>query len=650
MHAAQFRVNRKTRQTSVSVIAAMQQETEPEWCTRLVQGAYAHYCTGKVCAVPNRSREIVTKSDITYSTPKRVRRALRYTGMVRAVRPSEHSRQQQSCSINSKLLEERDCVLWFDNYFVKHYSYRAASACLDMTAVAICAVDRSGQHWTWPTITTLKARLPASVTAVTRWVKREADWCADLCNSFPLTGQVRIPLDVVRPVVAGNAAFSWRPYDVLELNVASTPGLYSIVRYMRQLRLSATVNRTVHVLLDQNLWWRLMKLLYSSTYYDSFPRLSRLLTGIQPVFGVWHLYKHSCLMVYRQFSIFFASLHQCLTVAQHVPLFSKPRVVTIEWLCYTLLTSLTRDDVAVVRGLHTSHSCLVGPTTANDSTSALVRTEFLQDFLLVALPQLLHLGIMVRNLTWLPDQQPDQHQIAKVLAAGLSILLRFRCGTSTVYIREACVCLELLHSSNASISGFGWQEEVCEALLSRVSSFARHRGAPTYAAFRKLYGALPPNRTKERHNRRPQGLRIVEDWLRPAIQFACAGKSYNTYHYVLPKRKKRGQTEATPVQRKVRHLLPCDATTLAIPTRSEVTSKMVEAAMESANKSLLKPVSGGSAATLIEQLTARAETSTGTEDDSPSSSDSSSGDASGNSSDDEDTSASAHSTSSSDSD
>ena len=109
-----------------------------------------------------------------------------------------------------------------------------------------------------------------------------------------LLGKIRIPLDVLRTSITAQP--SWIPAEILALNCSRGTDLAKI---LDALLCGVTPAKVVPLLCDVNIYYRVMKFLYSESYValDVHTWLKRM----PLIFGKWHLYKQTIITVYHSF-------------------------------------------------------------------------------------------------------------------------------------------------------------------------------------------------------------------------------------------------------------------------------------------------------------------------------------------------------------
>ena len=115
-------------------------------------------------------------------------------------------------------------------------------------------------------------------------------------------GDIWAPLDTRRHTVR---SVPWQPLMLSDLETGRQTDMVQLMSLLMQFQ-----HRTQHVLpvlVDMNIHYRAMKMVYSVTYakYD----IKKWLVKTPIVYGIWHPYKYACTLMYRRFLPFFCRCH-----------------------------------------------------------------------------------------------------------------------------------------------------------------------------------------------------------------------------------------------------------------------------------------------------------------------------------------------------
>ena len=196
--------------------------------------------------------------------------------------------------------------LWLDNFFKPRYAKRIHSRNASVDSTALCAkelVSLPGAAFApfvgYPRLQDLLkfSRAFAQDVCDTAIHRRLMGLCASvLVQDDVLEGKIRVPLDRLRGDNPPHLP-AWIPCELLPWNCSKNIDLINILSCLHK---HFTAGRPIPLLMDVNLYYRVLKLLYSRSYYawDTHTWLKKL----QLVFGKWHLYKHLCTVVFGVFS------------------------------------------------------------------------------------------------------------------------------------------------------------------------------------------------------------------------------------------------------------------------------------------------------------------------------------------------------------
>eukprot|EP00667_Euglena_gracilis_P020534 EG_transcript_22263 len=135
----------------------------------------------------------------------------------------------------------------------------------------------------------------------------------------------------------------WRPFSLTEQTVSSNRDLLQLLETVLQLQ--ARSGRQLPLLVDENIHYRILRLLYSAPALRF--RMGEHLANVPLLYGIWHAYKHTVTVVYRAFFPVLAHLEVPVGAGGSrqltTSLRSHRKVLYMEKLFASLL--LTRADV-----------------------------------------------------------------------------------------------------------------------------------------------------------------------------------------------------------------------------------------------------------------------------------------------------------------
>lgn len=466
---------------------------------------------------------------------RRAKRRLRFSGLVHGEPPSvalvAAVRRAEWDDLAARCVK---VVVWADNYFIKRWTRQAQNNSRDCTVLAVLPCPAMGPPWATPPFAMLEARVDAAVATVSAKFDTECkQWARDNSMDWPLQGHLRAPpLDILRYGRVREEV--WKPQSMLITPPGDLAGLLALVGHYIALR--DEHHGHMPMLLDQNLWWRYQKLLYSRPYDGLQAALHHHLRGLQPLFGLWHVYKHCAQVVWRQFTPWLAALHPILYPPREGDppvLHQKLRLCLLEQM-FCAATHLTQADLRpVLVGCieveveeepilrDRARGGPAGPTPRQ------ARYRYLEELLTVAIPLVLHLGIRVRNCAWSPHLPVDDHEVHTVLSIALFILLRYpghRFTRNAVYVRDTAVALLMLQCHPHLVHPSGWVEESCEAMLSRLASRLKTNMPRTLGELTAIYLAVPVRSEEPNlHHAFPSKYSRVQQWLQEQCAVARNG-------------------------------------------------------------------------------------------------------------------------------
>ena len=208
-------------------------------------------------------------------------------------------------------------------------------------------------------------------------------------------------------------SLQWQPLYLSELTTGSQVDLVQLMQEIRSVQLHT--RRALPVLVDMNIHYRLMKLLYSVNTMHLDMRM--WLSAFPLLYGVWHPYKYCVQMVFRKFFPIFILLESTdHTVGKELS--CQRKVLHVEKLVAALLLMRhrIRDRIQAKRATLASSS-----GTRSCEERWLSGLESLIDFYC---PVLFQIGAGVRECTWAGRESHSAVNARAVLADCLSLLIR----------------------------------------------------------------------------------------------------------------------------------------------------------------------------------------------------------------------------------
>ena len=250
---------------------------------------------------------------------KDVRRWLAGGGL--AVRDPPTLREQAESNVTHLLqaMSGRQCVLWMDNFYKQRFGVCPTETdhSLNGTVVAVMLnVPTLGPFRGYPSERDILQRLPLRVAQFRRDEMKLLEFVRGCVGTIARTA-VRVPLDVPRGRRVGQ---KWRPFTLEDVVIGSCAGLMSVIQLAHDVVRHST--HTVPVLADENIHYRVMRLLYAREYIQHPVR--QAMAPVVWIYGVWHAYKFLCVHVHRSFFSQFCFVDQgLLSVGDHVSTVQK---------------------------------------------------------------------------------------------------------------------------------------------------------------------------------------------------------------------------------------------------------------------------------------------------------------------------------------
>ena len=402
------------------------------YARRVKEVLWTRYSLDKQLCTRNFPRD---EPDALQRLTKRQRRHLTAVGThpVKKRRVSEVAQlhQAQALSFGAPL------VVWADNFNVHKYRTNPnedRTLSINGTVYAVFPLPSAAQlHYQWPTVRDLAAAIPRTAA----YIHTAATSLGDDVRAFVARGlqydDIRVPCDIKR---RGVTAMQWWPFHVAPFNVGSTAGLGRAIDYA--MSIGAPIGRVQPILLDVNVWYRLLKALYCTT--NNRINLTVAMQHSPLLFGVWHTYAHAVRRTYSVFLPFWAALEnpfllQPNATEQQQRVYGHPKLLTLEHTVAALFLAAPR--------LASKLDVLYNTITATTPAGTLWRrvTAALRLFLTEYIPALMFLGYIVRQLYWTARSPGTGTQARDVLGHAAAYLLALEPSATTEYNRALTLAL-----------------------------------------------------------------------------------------------------------------------------------------------------------------------------------------------------------------
>ena len=313
--------------------------------------------------------------------------------------------------------------------------------------------------------------------------------------------EIRVPLDITREKVRST---KWLPLSLEDLAPGCQIDLVVLLDQLQELRKESTGQ--MPVLMDENIWLRIMKFMYSKSYMDL--NIRDGLKDLAFIYGVWHPYKFACLHIYRKFYPIFMYLEKGVVKSgTNVP--SHPKLAWVEkmiagvWVCgHSLISRIdheisrletywhgiqTRNHIYATRRINDERD---SQKTAREAVHEIYasrrinlkmvpsRIDNLKQIRLLITdfcPAIFGVGCMVRSCNWDGRTYGSAVHARTALQWALCILLRLSPDEvhKIKYIKTICLALLMWTPWYSATPGCMHSEEGCEALLSKVTQNLR---------------------------------------------------------------------------------------------------------------------------------------------------------------------------------
>ena len=448
---------------------------------------------------------------------ERSSRLLSHTGAVDRDRRTLQERADQAARSLWADIQGKQIVLWLDNWYWEVYQAdpETSNASQNVSAWAVLVVDnltgsrlvtRSSRITSWTghsTLLQLFGEVDSLGRSLTNTVS-ELGRRLTRVDQCPFQREdVRVPLDVKRPRIR---SLQWQPWALSQLKVSSNLDMLKLMHEARAVQ--AHSGQPMPLLVDENVHYRLARLLYGSSYHPW--DMAGYLRQVPVLYGVWHPYKHCLTVVYRAFFPVLAHLEAVgapvvgSKVRAHRKVLYMEKVFAALFLTARDVQLQLESKIATV-GSHVVPSGTDVATTSNQvpgssETGSRLTHELLlsvQRLLQVYVPALFILGHKVRQCTWegRPDGVVKGDTARDILRQCLLLQAHLQADWTAreEYVRSLGVALLMWQPWMDTLPGCCFVEESCEALLSRMASQCRtHTTLRGFDNTNRLFQSLPP--------------------------------------------------------------------------------------------------------------------------------------------------------------
>ena len=454
------RNNRRSRRKLRHVREAWNERPKPKWLTEVEVRMYAVYVNLRQFSLP-RGREADPEYSRTLTHSQR-QAVLRLDPRVRAKATSRAEQARRYMSVLWRRMQRRQAVLWTDNFEQHRYGVNPRHVHLSFNG-CVGAILWTHQLDPFPGLPSLGA-LVDSVPTVAANIKRSAkellSWCMDTVAAALTRDLIRVPLDVRR---SGVRTPQWLPLFLAPHDIGSILGLFEVVRTAQAVQ--EHTRFTMPVLMDLKPYYSILKRVYGRTFEHL--DVAAGLTKIPLLFGTWHAYKQCVIQAYRSYMPILALLEQPSIRTNPEDKFrTKPKLHHMEAVFASLLLCANALKGPLDAALERA------PRARGERAHGLHILQGLKTLLFEHVPALFLIGHLVRECGWNSrDNGTGRHSHLVVQYAFLVMISLCREHAHKVeYVRSMATALLSWLPWNSTLPGVVYDEEFCEALLSRLAA------------------------------------------------------------------------------------------------------------------------------------------------------------------------------------
>ena len=289
------------------------------------------------------------------------------------------------------------CVLWIDTWYRAQYTTHPdeSDRLQNCNAMAVLQLKRRPTYWAGhPAIDDLAARITTVARALQQRERRITQSLRDMGYAdgcVPDTGNVRAPLDVRRNARTVQAPV-WRTFALSKEKVTGGVGLLNLLHFAKDV--AQQTNRVLRLLVDENIHYRILKLLYGAK--NQRWNMRAYLRYVPVVYGVWHAYKFVVTHTFRVFWPILIYLQKGL-LRPGSTILSYPKLIVMENTIAALMLATPRI-LRLYRRKAQAATAISGCDTAHANRAAVANAVL--HLLSEWCPLLLYLGHVVRECNW----------------------------------------------------------------------------------------------------------------------------------------------------------------------------------------------------------------------------------------------------------
>ena len=432
-----LRFNKRMRH---SLSAAKRQEVK-RWVRILRQKGWNLYLLMRQRAVPNRKKPGNTTGYLTQTE----RRTNVQLGQADAAADTVDEQAAAALKATWSLVLSSCCVLWIDIWYRAQYTTHPdeSDRSQNCTAMAVLHLKQRPTYWAGhPAIEDLAAPKTTVARALQQRERRIPQTLRDMGYAdgcVPDTGNVRAPLDVRRDARTVQAPV-WRPFALSKEKVTGGVGLLNLLHFANDV--AQQTNRVLPLLVDENIHYRILKLLYGAK--NQRWNVRGYWRYVPAVYGVWHAYKFVVTHTFRVFWPILTYLRKGL-LQPGSTILSYPKLIVMEKTIAALMLATPRILRPYWRKAQAA-TAIIGRDTAHANRAAVANAVL--HLSSEWSPLLLYLCHVVRDCNWSEENNGTGSRAEEVLQFRLCLLQRLRLGPcDTVLKYERTIMCTLLYNS-----------------------------------------------------------------------------------------------------------------------------------------------------------------------------------------------------------
>ena len=464
-----LRANRNTRPTLKAFRKQLKlmrsRNSTARWFGPAAQETYNLY---RLMLLRCRPRSHVFAEDVAVAPSRKVRRKLARTGLCAPRVPSIATSAANSAAALWKCMKGAVYVLWFDNFYRRHFhpTPHETNTSFNCTAIAVAPVSRALEFvWGFPSLPTLQASTAQVANLLTSTQSDLMSAIRSIGDGDVPLQDIRCPLDIRRTAVHSTP---WHPFMLSELQSGTQSDLLALVIAVAEIQ--DQTERVLPVLVDEKIHYSIMKMLYSSSYHEY--DIGHKLCRTPPVFGIWHPYKYTVTVTYRLFFPLMVAFSNGV-VPVGAPVYAFPKLIFMERMFACLFVTAAKYKVRIQQKLTLLRARCHPPLVVSSPAGRLLgQAHALYVLLFEYTPALFLIGHLVRECGWSACSGEVAHKVLRYCFVALSHLLyEFRYNVE--YLRTVGTALLVWGRWYDILPGRCHVEESCEALLARLVASMR---------------------------------------------------------------------------------------------------------------------------------------------------------------------------------